>query len=810
MTSNFFQIALRQVRKERMYAVVKIGGFAMGIAACLLIAMYIRDELSFDKYYPDANRIFRVTGEYNLNGKLETGADWPAPLAKALKADFPEVQLVGRTMPHELFYCAGSNEIRRTDKTENNYEDKFSYADQSLLDIFQIPMVYGEGRRALAEPNKMVISRHISEKYFPGENPVGRTMILNDDKNKIYTIGGVMEDFPANSHMNFNFLLTMTGFMLWPGEQETWGASNYYTYILVKPHTDAIQLQKKLRLIMTKYYGPILRADGNTLADDIEKNAKLLLQPVGDIHLRSYAIDDGLIKGDIRFVWLFGSVACFILLIACINFINLSTAKSANRAKEVGIRKVVGSMRSSLVRQFLSESLVYSLVSFLLGMVIAALLLHYFNILSGKSLTIPWSSWWLFPLLLLSSCAIGLVAGIYPAFYLSGFKPIEVLKGKLSQGSRNSMLRNGLVIFQFTTSIILIVSTMVIYRQTHFILNKKLGYDKDQVMLIQGTGTLGGKTMAFKAELEKISAVKGVSICDYLPVLGTKRDGNTFVREGRAKLDVGVGAQKWQVDEDYIPTLGMKIVNGRNFSKEMPSDSAAVIINQTMASRLGFKKPLGELITNGWEHFRVIGVMEDFNFESMKQSIGPLCLVRGGHQATIISVKMNGSQISSIIPVIASVWKDFAPTQPIRFTFLDDNFANMYQDVQRMGQIFWTFAVLAIIIACLGLFALSAFMAEQRNKEIGIRKVLGASATSIAAMLSMNFTKLVLLSFCIATPIAWWAMNKWLLDFAYRVSISWWIFLVAGLVAIAIALLTVSFQAIKAAIANPISSLRTE
>jgi putative ABC transport system permease protein len=810
MLKNYFKIAIRQLRKQKMYSAVKIGGFALSIAACLLIALFIRDELSYDKSYPDANRIYRITGEYDNNGKTETGADWPPPMAKALKADFPEVEKSGRLMPHQLFYGAGSNEIRSVDKTVNNFEDKFSYADQDMLDILQTPMVYGDRAHALAQPNTMVISKRKADKYFPNQNPVGKLMILNDDKNKIYRINGVMENPPTTSHIQYDFLLTMTGYELWNHEQEGWGSSNYYTYVLLKSNADAALLQNKLKLILTKYYVPMIQQANPKEADDFTKKARLLLQPVADIHLKSYNIDDGLEKGDLRFVWLFGGIACFILIIACINFINLSTAKSANRAKEVGLRKVVGSHRISLVKQFLTESLLFSFLSFGLGILIAASLLPFFNILSAKSLSIPWSAWWLQPLMIVAATIIGIIAGLYPSFYLSSFKPIDVLKGQVSRGTKNSILRNGLVVFQFTTSIILIIGTLVIYKQTHYILNKKTGFDKDQVMLIQGAGTLGDKTINFKNELLKNPQIKSVSISDFLPVSGTKRDGNTFFKEGKTKEDIGVGSQKWRVDYDYIKTMGMHIIEGRNFSKEMPSDSAAVIINKTMAQKLGLKNPLGELITNGWEHFRIIGVIDDFNFESMKQEVGPLCIVLGGNYSTIISVKMNGTDAKNIIASVSAAWKNFAPSQPIRYTFMDDSFKNMYADVQRMGSIFTSFAILAIIIACLGLFALSAFMAEQRNKEIGIRKVLGASVSSITTMLSKDFVKLVAIAFIIASPIAWWAMTKWLQDFAYRIPISWWMFAVAGIAAIVIALITISFQSIKAALMNPVKSLRSE
>ncbi|MFT3705396.1 MAG: ABC transporter permease [Agriterribacter sp.] len=811
MFRNYFKIAVRQLRKEKMYATIKIGGFALSIAACLLIALYIKDELSYDQSWKTASRIYRITGEYKLDGKLLTGVDWPVPMAKVLQENFPDVEKSGRLMSSPLFYGAGSNQVKTSDGAENTYESGFTYADQSMLDILEMPMVYGDRSTALAEPNSIVLTKRKADKYFPGQNPVGKTIILNDDKKTLFKVGGVMEDMPTTSHLKYDFWLTMTGHELWDGEQSTWMASNYATYVLLKPGSDPAQFQNKLKLVMTNYYVPALKASGFTRADDIEKNATLFSQSIKKIHLYSAGIDDGLEKGDIRFVWLFGAVACFILIIACINFINLSTAKSANRAKEIGLRKVVGSLRRGLVTQFLTESMLYSALSFVIGIIIASVALHYFNVLADKSLAIPWTAWWLLPLMIGATLLIGLLAGLYPSFYLSSFKPIEVLKGNLSKGAKNSFLRNGLVVFQFSISIMLIISTLVIYKQTHYILHKESGFDKDQVMLIQGTNTLGDKTKSFKEELLKLSQVKSVSVSDFLPVSGTKRNGNTFYKEGREKQDPGQPGQFWGVDYDYIPTMGMKLVEGRNFSAEMAGDSAAVLINKTMAERLGLRNAVGARISNGGGVFTVIGVLQDFNFESVKQEVGAICLAAAkDNNASIISVKINGKDAKQVVTSISALWKNFAPTQPVRYTFMDESFANMYADVQRTGNIFTSFAVLAIIIACLGLFALSAFMAEQRNKEIGIRKVLGASVTGITTMLSKDFVKLVILSLVIATPVAWWAMTKWLQDFAYRITVSWWMVALAGVIAIIIALITISFQSIKAAVMNPVKSLRSE
>jgi putative ABC transport system permease protein len=497
------------------------------------------------------------------------------------------------------------------------------------------------------------------------------------------------------------------------------------------------------------------------------------------------------------------------LIIACINFINLSTAKSANRAKEVGLRKVVGSQRSGIISQFLTESVMFSVFSFVLGILIAWLVLPYFNTVASKSIVLPWSQWWFVPTLVVSAIIVGVAAGLYPSFYLSAFKPVSVLKGDVSRGSKNSILRNSLVVFQFTTSIILIIGTFIIYKQMDYIRNSKLGYDKDQVLVLQSTHTLGDQVISFKNELLKLSQVKSVSISDYLPVAGTKRNGNSMYNEGKTTEEAGLSSQVWIVDHDYLKTMGIKLLKGRNFSPDFAGDSMSVVINKTLADRLGIKEPDGRRITNGWEHFTVVGIVEDFNFESMRQQINGLVL-KPGTSPSMVSVKMTGADMSQTIPAITAIWKKFSPNQSIRYSFLDEKFASMYKDVQRMQQIFTSFAILAVIIACLGLFALSAFMAEQRRKEISIRKVLGATVTQVTSLLSKDFVKLVLIALVVACPIAWWAMNKWLQDFVYKTDINWWIFAGAGVTVIVIALATVSFQSIAAALRNPAKSLRSE
>ncbi|HEU4552408.1 MAG TPA: ABC transporter permease [Chitinophaga sp.] len=818
MLKNYFKIACRQLLKQKMYAAIKIGGFALSIAACLLITLYIRHELSYDRFYPDADRIYRVVGEVTDNGIINKGVSTPAPFAAAIKSDFPEIEEAGRFMSSRLFTGAGSNQVRRADSADNTYEEGFTYIDQDLLNIFQWPFVAGDPAHALAEPNTIVISRRKAEKYFPHENPVGKVMVLNDDINHPYRITGVMENLPSNSHIQYDFLLTLKGKSLWPGEQTTWAATNYESYVKLRPGVDPVRLQQRMTGdVLNKYYIPLMKQQGDKTLERLGKSLQyhLLLQPVSNIHLHSYDIgDDQERRGDIRFIWLFGAVASFILLIACINFINLSTARSANRAKEVGLKKTIGAYRTSLIQQFLAESFLYSFLSILLGSLLAWLLLPYFNTLAAQSLVFPWKEPWLAPALLLSAVIVGLLSGLYPAVYLSAFQPIQVLKGNISRGVKNASLRSVLVVFQFTTSIILIISTVVIYRQMQFILHRKVGFNKDQVVMIQGAQTLGNQVKAFKGELQQLPEVVHVAISDYLPVNNTKRNGNGFWKEGRTNVDVPVYGQYWTVDNDYLATMGMHLVAGRNFLPSMPTDSQAVIINQAMARKLfpGNENPVGRRITNnndGTSLHEVIGVVENFNFESMRNHIEPLCMSLG-NSPTIVSVKVKTADMQKMLGAIGGVWKSFLPNQPFRYNFLDERFASMYSDVQRTGYIFTCFSVLAIIIACLGLFALSAFMAEQRSKEISIRKVLGASVAQVTALISRDFVRLVLIAMMLASPIAWWAMNKWLQDFAYQVNLSWWIFAIAGVLVIAIAFATISFQSVKAALVNPVKSLKAE
>ncbi len=800
----------RSIRKQKLNTAIKIGGLALGVAACLLITLYIHDELGYDRHFPDSDRIYRTVIKWHFKGETEKGIHFPAPFAKALTENFPEIEKAGRINPVELF-GAGDNELRRTDSEKSSYEQGFTYADQALLDIFKTPMVYGDPQHALDVPMSMVISQRKAEKYFADENPVGKTMIINDDRNKVYTIKGVMENSPANSHFQYDFLLTMEGLVFYEGEQENWNANNYPTYILVKPGTDMASLARKLELITEKYLKPVLQKSGNVYADQIQDIVSFDFQAVSDIHLRSEGIDDdGLKHGDIRFIYIFALIAGAILIIASINFINLSTARSLEKGKETGIKKTIGANRANLIFYFLTESVFLSLISFALGIVLTVFVLPAFNSLIEKSIVFPWHIWWIVPALACSGIILGIIAGLYPAFYLSSFKPAQTIKGQLPNIHHSFNPRNALVVFQFVASILLIIGTVSIHKQLKYILNKNVGFDKEQVLLLHGANTIGDNIETLKQELRRIPEVENVTVSGFMPIEKTQRNGNGFWKEGRKKMDESVGVQIWSVDADYIETMGIKLVEGRNFSTDFSTDNRAIIINQSMAKELGLENPLGEGITNYTNKiWTVVGVVEDFHFESFKENIGGLCMVLG-NSPQIVAVRIKGAETTNVLKNVTGVWSRFAPNQAIRYSFLDDDFAQMYAGVKRMVNLFLLFSGLAIIVACLGLFALSLSMIEKRRKEVGVRKVNGAETKEVLVLLNKDFVKWVATAFVIATPIAYYAMNKWLENFAYKTNLSWWIYALAGTLALGIALLTVSWQSWKAATRNPVEALRYE
>jgi putative ABC transport system permease protein len=811
MILNYLKIAWRNLLKNQTFSLINITGLSIGITACILISVYILHESSYDKQVPNGENVYRLTSSIVLDGKTQWDISFSANTAPTIKTDFEEVVATGRLMDNNLFYGAGTNEIRFDNDPLQHHEEGFSYADQSIIDILGIKMVNGEAKSALAKPNTIVISEKIANKYFKGQNPVGKSMYLNGKNEQVFTINGVMENFASTSHLKYDFLITLKGVEFGEGEQTRWVQSNYTTYLLLKPGTDVAQFNKKLtKVILVKYLKPALKDVGFALANDLEKIAKLVLQPLAAINLHSNHINgESSLRNDYKIIWIFGIVALFILVIASINFINLSTAKSANRAKEVGLRKVAGSTRGNLIGQFLTESILVTIISFAVGLFMAALLMPYFSAMAGKDLSIPFQNPIFLPTIVFTAVLIGVLAGIYPSLYLSGFNPINVLKGKLRMGSKSGGLRSSLVVFQFTISVILIVGTIIVNQQLNYILTSKIGFEKDQVIQLYGTNMLGDKIGSFKEELKKIPGVNNVSISDFLPIEGTKRNGNSFVNEGRDGIDQNVPGQSWDVDEDYLATLGIKLLAGRNFKKELATDDKAVIINQEMAKRLNLSQPIGKRISRYGQLWEIIGVVQDFNFDSMREKVRPLALFRG-MSPSVISLKVNTKDMGSVLATMKEKWSVFAPNFEYRYSFMDDTFTKMYENVSRIKAIFTSFAILAIFVACLGLFALSAFLVEQRSKEMSIRKVLGASVASIFQLLTNNFLVLILISLIIAFPVAYYLMKNWLNDYEYRIEIGWQVFVISAAISIAIALFTISYQALKAAVANPIESLKAE
>jgi len=807
MFRNYFKTAFRNLLKNKFYTSINIIGLAVGLATCLLILLYVLDELSYDRYNVNADRIYRVNNEVKFGGNYFDLAVAPGMMGPAMVKEFPQVAQYTRIRWYGSFLVKKGN--------ENIKEGKVAYGDSTLFDVFTLPMLAGDPKTALKEPHSLVITETIAEKYFNRIDVVGKTLLINDTGN--YRITGVIKDIPAQSHFNFNFFVPFAENE--DSRSDNWLSENYNTYVLLKNTADAAKLGPELNKMMDRYVGPELKDIINLSLDEFKKTGgyvRASLTPLTAIHLYSNKTGELFGNGNVQFVYIFSAVALFILLIACINFMNLSTARSSNRTKEVGIRKVLGSLRKNLIQQFLAESVLLSFIALVIAVLLAWALLPYFNQLAGKSIHV--SS--LFqPLMLVSLVllmfAVGLLAGSYPAFFLSAFQPIEVLKGKLAAGFKRSWLRNALVIFQFIISIILIIGTVVIYNQLNYIRTKDIGFNRNQVLVINNTDALRDHATTFKNELLQISGVHNATISGYLPV-NYNRSNDAFFTSPAMDPKTGMSMQNWAVDEDYLSTLDIKLLRGRNFSPQFPTDSTGVIINEAAAKFLATNDLLNKKLyriedmqTKKIGEYHVIGVVKNFNFSSLRDVITPLGLLLRRDNSNI-SVRINTANIPAVIAQIKNKWQAMAPNQPFDYSFMDEQFNNLYTTELQTGRIFITFAVLAILIACLGLFGLVTYAAEQRTKEIGIRKVLGANVTNIVTMISKDFLKLVLIASFIAFPVAWWAMNKWLQDFAYRVNISWWVFALAAFIAVLIALVTISYQSIKAAITNPVKSLRTE
>ena len=805
MFKNNLKIAFRSLLRHKTFTTINIFGLALGITTCLLIMLFVQNELSYDRFNEKADRMVRVVFRGSIQDQKMKEASVMPPTAQTLKNDYPEVLEATRIL------SVGPPRITYGNKTFK--ENSFSYADSNFFQLFTIPLDKGDLKTALLEPNTIVISAAFARKYFGQENPIGKILQLKDWQMN-FKVTGIMSKIPANAHFHFETLASMASIPA--ARAQDWMTSGYYTYLVLPAGYDYKKLEAKLPQTVEKYMGPkVQKAFGMSFVQFREKgnDIGLFLQPLNDIHLHSDLNMELEAGGDIRYVYIFSAVALFMLIIACINFMNLSTAGAAKRAREVGIRKVLGSLRSQLVAQFLLESLLITAFALLISLSLLYWVLPFFNHLSGKSLSLNLlRNSWLIPGLLLFGLLTGFLAGSYPAFYLSSFNPVTVLKGKFASNKNNITLRSGLVVFQFCISIILIIGTAVVYKQLAYIQNKKLGYDKEQVLVVEESYWLGKNSDAYKQKLLQDPRVLSVSGSGYLPAGNS--NGNNFMIYPDNKSDQLVKTLRYEVDYTYIPTLGMQLTDGRNFSKDFGTDSLGLIINEEAARTFGWgKNALGHHLTRSENEgkkltYHVIGVIKDFHFKSLHEQISPLVMTLTHYYDNII-VKIKTKDIAGLIATMKKEWEPLAEA-PFAFSFLDERFANTYKAEQKMGLILGIFAGLTIFVACLGLFGLATFTAEQRTKEIGIRKVLGASVAGIVSLLSKDFLKLVFIAFIIAAPIAWFMMNKWLQDFAYKINFSVWLFVLAAVLAITITIITVSFRAIRAALNNPVDSLHSE
>jgi len=801
MIRNYIKIAWRNLVRQRAFSFINILGLALGLATCLLISLYLFDELSYDRYNEKANRIVRVIFRGTVPGGKLNEAHVMPPVAKALQAEFPEIEETVRLR-------SGRKPIFLVDDNRF-YEEEMAFADPSIFDVFSLPLIQGDPKTALIEPNTTVISQQMAEKYFGTANIIGKVLNINESDIPL-KISGVMKNIPANSHFHFDLFTSMSSF---PDAKSTsWMESEFFTYLVLRKGTNYKELESKLPSVFQKYAGPQFQGAFGMSYTAFQKAGNaigLFLQPLTDIHLKSDFAYDLSAPGDIRYIYIFGSIAVFMLLIASINFMNLSTAGASKRAREVGVRKVLGSSRKALAAQFLIEFILLVFISLLLAIGLVLLGIPLFNQLSGKAFHLQViSHLWLLPVILLFGLSVGILAGSYPAFFLSAFKPIAVLKGNISPEKKGLNLRSGLVVFQFFIAITLIFSTLIVYQQLSFMRNKKLGYNKDQVLVVQ-SWPLGEKEQLFRQLLLEDSRIVNVSSSPYVPA-GASGNNNFFVH---AEENPGewIKTLRYDVDERYIPTLGIQLKEGRNFAENYGSDSLSAIINETAARNFGWKESaIGHTLVNkDHKTYRIVGVVKDFHFKSLHEQISPLVMVTQNNAGNLL-IKTKAGNTDKLLQFMEERYKSLQPELPFSYSFLDDRINNTYTTEIKTSYLLALFAALTIFVACLGLFGLAMFTADQRNKEIGIRKVLGATVSNIVQLLSKDFIKLVLLALLIASPLAWLLMNNWLENFAYRIHIQWWVFVATGLGAVLIAIGTVSFQAIKAALANPVDSLRNE
>ncbi len=771
--------------KHKGYSFINVAGLTMGIAVCFLLFLWVKDELSYDQFHEKSDRIYRSLWEAKYGDNSWKIPLVPMPLAETMESEFPEVEVATQVYKGRFTTKKGTDFVR---------ESNVLFVDEDFFEVFTVQTLEGATHSVIQNPDVVLITEKTAERYFGKTNNFSSIIGQNIERNdgKTMQIGGVIESFPAQSHFHFDFIASLNQLTQLERRKTSWGSATLWTYFVLDEQGDPTALHEKMQAYVDEH-----------VADESFKEAgnftSFPFESIKDIHL----------KPNLSYVWMFGIIAVFILVLAAINFINLATARAMMRAREVGVRKVLGSTRSQLVQQFFSESTLYVFVSVLLAIIVAEIALPYFNDFTNKSLSIDlMSSPFVWGLLITLVLVTALLTGAFPAFALSSFLPSKVIRGQLTKSKGKDGFRQALVVFQFCISGALIIGTLIVKGQLHFMQNKEMGFDKEQVLIIRSATALGNNYDPFIEKIKAQPAVQQVSTAQYLP--GDGFDSTIFVPEQPSNYEQ-TSLSYCHIDEAFASTLKLELVAGRDFDPARTTDSTAYLLNETAAKRLGWEDPVGKKLSYGgrWEG-QVIGIVKDFNFTSLHHDIEPLVLRGTAYRLSNIFVRLQPGNLKEQVQAIESEWKTMATASPFEFAFLDDEIQQLYNREKRMSSIFTVFSSIAIFIACLGLFGLAAFMAKQRTKEIGIRKVLGATTAGIVGMLSKDFLKPVLIALFLAVPLAWYFMNNWLSDFAYRIEISVGVFVFAGVVAVSIALLTVGFQSVKAALANPVESLKSE
>jgi len=794
MLKNYFKIAFRNLWRHRVFSGINILGLTVGMTACFLIFLYVRFEMSYDNMHSKADRIYRIVCDLKTPSETMkiSGPSW-AVGPHLTMGDLPQVEASVRTTGDELLVRKGNVKFQELNSL---------YADSSFFQVFDFKLIKGNPRTALNEPLNIVFSESAVKKYFGNADPIGQTVLLTGE-GFTAKVTGVMQDLPENSTIKADMLVSMNTLTrkLNPTLNDQWGNYGNTTYVLLRPGTSAAAFTKQLPAFLEKMNGTEMK--------QYNMFPTLMLEKFRDVYLRSTRDDSK--TGNIKNVYIFSIVAVFILLIACFNFINLTTARSAERAKEVGIRKVVGAGKPQLTRQFIGESVIICLIAFLITLGLAAILIPSFNTLAGKTISTGiFQHSGFIGILFLGSIVIGLLAGVYPALVLSSFQPVAVLKGRFATGSKGIRLRKILVVAQFTISIALIISVIVVYLQLKFMRQQDLGFSKDQMMVINSNGDPARD--AFMHAVQGLPDVKSVTMSSSVPG-GGNMGAYSKIENAKGVMQIA-NLDLYFVDFDYLKQYDIKMAAGRMFSRDFMTDTTqAMILNEAAVKLFSYRSPkdaVGRNFDQWGRKGKIIGVIKDFHFKSLQEEIKPLSMRIEPNGCSLVSIKVSASHLPGTISSIEQKWNTLIPARPFSYFFLDDFFDKQYRSEQRFGKLFLNFAVLAIIISCLGLLGLASYSTMQRTREIGIRKVMGASVSNIVNLLSKDFLKLVAVAIIIASPIAWFAMHTWLQDFAYRIPIAWWVFAVAALTAALIAILTVSFQAIKAAVSNPVVSLRSE